>query len=83
MMKINFNILPSFSPSDILTIYLHEFLKSLHPFEKNCVQCLPRDLRQNNPNMNKNSRWSFSAISHQLSFGVAKKEKSEDAKSGE
>jgi hypothetical protein len=32
--KINFNILRSFSSSDILTIYLHAFLQSLHPFEK-------------------------------------------------
>jgi hypothetical protein len=48
---------------------------SIHPFEKNCVQGLPRDFRQNNPSTNKNFRWSFSAISHQLSFDVAKKEK--------
>jgi hypothetical protein len=34
-------------------------------------------------NTNKKFRCSFSAISHQLSFGVAKKEKSEGAKSGE
>jgi hypothetical protein len=39
--------------------------------------------RQNNPNTNKTFRWSFSAISHQLSFDVAKKEKAEGAKSGE
>jgi hypothetical protein len=45
--KTNFNILRSFSPSDILTIYLHAFLQSRHPFEKNCVQDLPRDFRQN------------------------------------
>jgi hypothetical protein len=29
--KINFNILRSFSSSYILTIYLHAFLQSLHP----------------------------------------------------
>jgi hypothetical protein len=75
MIKINFNILRSFSSSDILTIYLHAFLQSFHPFEKNCVQGLPQDFRQNNPNANKKFRWSFSAISHQLSFGLAKKEK--------
>jgi hypothetical protein len=38
-------------------------------------------------NLNKKFRWSFRAISHQLSFDVAKKEKekekSEGAKSGE
>jgi hypothetical protein len=67
----------------MLTIYLHGFLQSLHPFEKNCVQCPPRDFRQNNPNTNKKFRWSFSAISNQLSFDVAKKEKFEGAKSGE
>jgi hypothetical protein len=81
--KINFNILRSFGSSDILTIYLHAFLQSLHPFEKNCVQGLPRDFRQNNPNTDKKFRRSFSAILHQLSFDVAKKEKSESAKSGE
>jgi hypothetical protein len=43
--KINFNILRSFSSSDILTICLHAFLQSLHSFEKNCVQGLPRDFR--------------------------------------
>jgi hypothetical protein len=85
MFKINFNILRSFSSSDIFTIYLHEFLRSLHPFEKNCVQDLSRDFRQNNPNTNKEFRWSLSAMSHQLSFGVAKKgkrTKSKGAKSG-
>jgi hypothetical protein len=61
--RINFNILRSFSSSDILTIYLHAFLQSLHPFEKNCVQGLPKNFRQNNPNTNKKFRWSFSAIS--------------------
>jgi hypothetical protein len=80
--KINFNILRSFSSSNILTIYLRAFLKSLHPFEKNCVQGLPQDFRQNNPNTNKKFRCSFRAISHQLFFDVAKKEKSEDAKAG-
>jgi hypothetical protein len=76
-MKINFNILRSFRSSDILTIYLHALLQcSIHStFEKNCVQGLPRDFRQNNPNTNKKFRWSFSAISHQLSFDVATKEK--------
>jgi hypothetical protein len=54
--KINFNILRSFSSSDILTIYLRAFLQSLHPFEKNCVQGLLRDFRQNNPNTNKKFR---------------------------
>jgi hypothetical protein len=62
-------------------------LQSLHPFEKNFVQDLPRDFRQNNnnknPNTNKKFRWSFNAISHQLSFDVSRKEKSEGAKSGE
>jgi hypothetical protein len=81
--KVNFNVLRSFSSSDVLTIYLHAILQSLYPFEKNCVQGLPRDFRQNNPNTNKKSRWSFNAISHLLSFDVAKKEKSEGAKSGE
>jgi hypothetical protein len=57
--------------------------RSIHPFEKNCVQGLPRDFRQNNPNTNKKFRRSFSAISHQFSFDVAKKEKSDGAKSGE
>jgi hypothetical protein len=76
MIKINSNILRSFSSSDILTIYLHAFLQLLYPFEKNCVQALPLDFRQNNLNMNKKFRWSFSAISHQLSFDVAKKGKS-------
>jgi hypothetical protein len=47
----------------------------LHPFEKNCIQGLPRDFRQNNPNTNKKFRWTFSAISRQLSFDVARKEK--------
>jgi hypothetical protein len=83
MIKTIFNILRSFSSSDILTIYLHAFLQSLHPFKKTCVQGLPRDFRSNNPNMNKKFRWSFSAISHQLSFDVATTEKSEGAKSGE
>jgi hypothetical protein len=32
--KINFDILRSFSSSNILTIYLQAFLQSLHPFEK-------------------------------------------------
>jgi hypothetical protein len=73
--KINFNILPSFSSSDILTFYLHAFLQSLHPFEKNCAQGLPCDFCKNSPNTNKKLRWSFSAISHQLSFDVAQKEK--------
>jgi hypothetical protein len=87
-MKINFNLLHSFNSSDRLTIYQHAFLQSLHPFEKNWVQGLPRDLPQNNPNTNKKFRWSFSATSHQLSFDVVKKEKgkrqkSEGAKSGE
>jgi hypothetical protein len=81
--KTNFNILRSFSSSDILTICLHTFLQSLHPFEKNWVQGLPRDFRQNNLNTNKKFRWSFSAISHQLSFDIAKNEKSEGAKYGE
>jgi hypothetical protein len=72
--KINFNILRSLSSSDILTICLHAFLQSFRPFEKNCVQGLPRDFRQNNPNTNKKFRWSFSAISHQPSFDVAEKE---------
>jgi hypothetical protein len=67
----------------IPTIQLHAFLQSLHPFEKNCVQGLLQDFHQNNPNTNKKFRWSFSAISHQLSFDVADKEKSEGAKSGE
>jgi hypothetical protein len=66
--------LRSFSLSDILTIYLHVFLQSLHSFEKNCVRGLARDFRQNNPNTNKKFKWSFSAISHQLSLDVAKKE---------
>jgi hypothetical protein len=39
--------LRSFSSSDRLIIYLHAFLQSLHPFEKNCVQGLMRDFRQN------------------------------------
>jgi hypothetical protein len=73
--KIIFNISRSFGSSNILTIYLYAFLQSFHPFEKNCVQDIPRDFRQNNPNMNKKFRWSFSAISHQLSFDVTKKEK--------
>jgi hypothetical protein len=81
--KINFNVLYSFSSSDILTVYLHTFLRSLHPLEKNCVQGIPRDFRQNNPNTNKKFRWSFSAISYQLFFDVAKKESSKGAKSGE
>jgi hypothetical protein len=81
--KINFNILRSLSSFDILTICLHAFLQSLHPFEKNCVRGPPRDFHQDNPNTNKKFRWSFSAISHQLSFDGAKKEKSEGAKSGE
>jgi hypothetical protein len=67
----------------MLTTYLHAFLRSLHPLEKSCVQGIPQDFRQNNPNTNKKFRWSFSAISHQLSFDVAKTEKSEAAKSGE
>jgi hypothetical protein len=75
MIKINFNILRSFSSSNRLAIYLHAFLRLFHPFEKNCVQGLPRDFRQTKPNTNKKFRWSFSAISHQLSFDVAKKEK--------
>jgi hypothetical protein len=79
--KIIFNLLRSFSSSDILTIYLHAFVQSLHPFEKNCVQDLLRDFRQNNSNAKKKFRWGFSAISHQLSFEVAKKEKYEGAKS--
>jgi hypothetical protein len=54
-----------------------------HPFEKNCVQGLPRDFGQNNPNPNKKFRWSFNVISHQLFFDVAKKGKPEGAKSGE
>jgi hypothetical protein len=62
---------------------MHFCNRFIHPFEKNCVQGLPRDFRQNNPNPNKKFRWSFSAISHQLSFDVAKNEKSEGAKSGE
>jgi hypothetical protein len=33
--------------------------------------------------MSKKFRWSFSAIFHQLSFDVTKKEKAEGAKSGE
>jgi hypothetical protein len=73
--KINFNRLRSSSSSDILTIYLHSFLQSLHPFEKNCIQGLPCDFLQNNPNTNKRFRLSFSTISHQFSFDVAKKEK--------
>jgi hypothetical protein len=81
--KINFKILRSFRSSDILTIYLHAFLQSLHQFEENCVQGLPRDFRQNNLNTNKKFRWSFSTISHQLSFDVAKRKKSGGAKSGE
>jgi hypothetical protein len=81
--KVIFNILRSFNSSDMLTIYLHACLQSLHLFEKNFVQGLPRDFRRNNPDKNKKLRWSFSAISYQLSFDVAKKEKSEDAKSGE
>jgi hypothetical protein len=81
--KINFNLLRSFSSSDIFTIYLHAFLQSLYLFEKNCVQSLPRDFRQNDPNTNKKFTWSFSAISHQLSFDIAKKQKSEGAKSDE
>jgi hypothetical protein len=71
--KINFNILHSFNSPDILTIYLQAFLQSPHPFEKNCVQGLPQDFRQNNPNTNMKFRWSFSAISHQLFFDVAKR----------
>jgi hypothetical protein len=67
----------------MLTIHLHAFLQPLHPFEKSCVQSLPRDFRQNNPNTNKKFRWSFRALFHQLSFDVAKKEKPEGAKSGE
>jgi hypothetical protein len=59
----------------MFTIYLHAFLPSLHPFEQNSVQSLPRAFRQNYPNANKKFRWSFNAISHQLSFDVAKKEK--------
>jgi hypothetical protein len=55
----------------------------LYPLEKNCVQGLQWDFHQNNPNANKKFRWSFSVISHQLSFDVAEKEKSEGAKSGE
>jgi hypothetical protein len=73
--KINFSILRSFSSSDILIIYLHAFLQSLHPFETNCIQGLLRDFRQNNGTTNNKFKWSFSAISHQLSFDVAKKEK--------
>jgi hypothetical protein len=53
--KINFNILRPFSSSDTLTIYLHAFLQSLNPFEKNCGQGLPRDFRQNNPNRTRSS----------------------------
>jgi hypothetical protein len=41
--RINFNISRPFSASDILAIYLHAFLQSLHPFEKNCVQGLAQD----------------------------------------
>jgi hypothetical protein len=59
------------------------FLRSLHPFEKNCIQGLLRDFHQNIPNTKKKFIWSFSAISLQLSFDVTKKEKSEGAKSGE
>jgi hypothetical protein len=81
--KVDFNILRSFGSSDMLTIYLHAFLQSHHPFEKNCVQGLPQEFRQNNMNTDKKFRWSFSAISHQLSFDVAKKEKSKGAKSCE
>jgi hypothetical protein len=83
MIKISFNILRSFISSNILTIHLHAFLQWLHPFEKNCVQGLLRDFRQNDPNTIKKFRWSFSAISRQLSFDVAKKERPEGAKSGE
>jgi hypothetical protein len=60
--KTNFNILRSLSSSEKLTIYLHAFLQSFHPFEKNCGQGLPRDFRQNNPNTNKKFRCNFSAI---------------------
>jgi hypothetical protein len=81
--KMNFNILRSFRSFDVLTIYMHASLQSLHSFEKTCVQGVPRDFRQNNLNTNKKFRWSFSAIFHQLSFDVAKKEKSAGAKSGE
>jgi hypothetical protein len=70
--KINFNILRSFGSSDILTIYLHAFLQSLYLFEKNCVQGLPRDFRQDHPNTNKKFKWSFSGMSDQLSFDGAK-----------
>jgi hypothetical protein len=63
---INFDILRSFSSSDILTIYLHAFAQSLHLLEKNCVEGLPRDFRQNDPNTSKKFRWSFSAISYQF-----------------
>jgi hypothetical protein len=73
--KINFNVLHSFSSFNILTIYVHAFLQSLHLFEKNCVQGLPRDFRQNKPNTSKKFTWSVSAISRQLSFDVGKKEK--------
>jgi hypothetical protein len=62
---------------------MHFYNRSIHPFEKNRVQGLPRDFRQNNPNTNKKFRWRFTATSHQLSFGAAKKEKSMGAKSGE
>jgi hypothetical protein len=72
--KINGNILRSFNSSDILTIYLHAFCnRSIHRFAENCVQDLPRDFRQNNPNTNKKFRWSFSAIFHQLSSDVVKR----------
>jgi hypothetical protein len=81
--KINFNILRYFSSCDWLTIYLHTFLQSLHPFEKYCVQGLPPDFRQNNPTTNTKFRWSFSAMSHQLSFDVAKKGKVRGCQIGE
>jgi hypothetical protein len=64
-------------PIYLLSTCTHFCNRSIHRFEKNYVQGLPRDFRQNNPkmNLNKKFRWSFSAISHQLSFDMAKKEK--------
>jgi hypothetical protein len=81
--KINFNILRSFSSSDIFTIYLHAFLQSLHPFEKSCVQGFPRDFRQNTRIRPRSSDGVSAQYPISFLLREPKRKKSEGAKSRE
>jgi hypothetical protein len=71
--KINFDLWCLLNTSDARFIGADTFLQLAHSVEKNCIQSLPRNLPQNDSNLEKKLGQTHGVRSYQLSFDVAEK----------